>query len=325
MCLRPVKAIRQEYGRPLFHPEGELTLPCGKCPECISLRASDYALRVQHELGDHDDNCCLTLTYDQNHIPNLFERQHQFQLFMKKLRERSKKKLLYLCSHEYGSKTQRLHHHALIFGLNFPDMKYLKTTPKQTKLYTSRNLSSLWTNGWSNIGEASVKAGYYIAAYALKSSKQELTNSLGEIIEVTDTMSASKRPAIGLNYLRRNHRQLVMNGERLPRYYKKKMEEILTMPTLQALSLSAKELRLRSAMLDSLVISEGSQDYEHRSPRALYNKYQNFRSKLQSDSDFREKLWTKHDNAEYDLLKSKFYDSTTLELNNGKISTYSNL
>lgn len=313
MCLRPIRAIAQEFGRPKFHPDGELELPCGKCPECISLRASDFALRTQHELGDHDDNCCLTLTYEDNKLPNLFERQREFQLFMKKLRTKSKKKILYLVSHEYGSQTQRLHHHAIIFGINFPDMKYLKTTPKGTDLYTSRELSKLWTNGWSNIGPATAQAGYYIAAYALKSTKQTKQLEDGEIIEINDTMSSSRRPAIGLNYLKRNHRQMAELGEHIPRYYKKKMDELHTKTDKQLKKLSAQQIQLLLEMQDSLVIYEQQQDPNYRSPRQKLIKYQLFRSKISQEGDFRKKHFTLADNFEYKFYKEQFNNSLTLE------------
>jgi hypothetical protein len=92
MCINPLRCSPQEFGKPIFHSEGETEVGCGKCHECISLRANDWALRVQHELGDHDDNCCVTLTYDSENPPNLLERKREFQLFMKNLRKRFKKK-----------------------------------------------------------------------------------------------------------------------------------------------------------------------------------------------------------------------------------------
>jgi len=68
MCLFPGKAkLNPEGGRPLFHPDGALKLPCGKCDECPKLRASAWGMRAQHEISLHNKNCFLTLTYNNQH------------------------------------------------------------------------------------------------------------------------------------------------------------------------------------------------------------------------------------------------------------------
>lgn len=97
MCVRPLRAFLQEQGRPLFDPNGDIAVPCGTCHECITLRASDWATRTQHELGDHNENVCVTLTYDDDHIPDIVNRKREFQLFMKRLRKKFKKKNIISC------------------------------------------------------------------------------------------------------------------------------------------------------------------------------------------------------------------------------------
>ena len=95
MCVRPLQAYILPFGRPRLHPEGDRTIPRGTCHECITLRASDWGLRTQHELGDHTSNCFVTLTYDDDHLPDLLDRKRHFQLFLKKLRKRLKKNSLF--------------------------------------------------------------------------------------------------------------------------------------------------------------------------------------------------------------------------------------
>lgn len=92
MCVNPLNAFKNPFGRVTLHPEGDSVIPCGTCHECIALRASDWGLRTQHELGDHNHNCCVTLTYDDDHLPNILDRKRNFQLFMKNLRKKMKKK-----------------------------------------------------------------------------------------------------------------------------------------------------------------------------------------------------------------------------------------
>ncbi|AZL82929.1 replication initiator protein [Apis mellifera associated microvirus 29] len=227
MCLNPINAELQEFGRPRFTPDGGLRLPCGKCYECIKKRSSEWALRARHEIACHDENCFITLTYSDEKLPGIFLVKDEFQKFMKRLRKHAKKPLRYMVSHEYGSNTFRPHHHAIIFGFNFPNQSFLKTTGKGEKIFTSPLLDSLWGNGHSSIGTANERTAYYIANYSLKGKRHELTDpSTGELVTVTDSMDASKRPAIGYNYLEQNYKQLVHSDEILPRFYIKKLEKI---------------------------------------------------------------------------------------------------
>lgn len=99
-------------------PEGELLLPCGKCNECITLRATDWATRAQHEASLHKNNCFITLTYDDENLPSIYIEKEEFQLFLKRLRSKlHPHKISYIVSHEYGTKTFRPHHHVMIFGI----------------------------------------------------------------------------------------------------------------------------------------------------------------------------------------------------------------
>jgi len=226
MCLFPVRAELQEFGRPKLDPEGSLQLPCGKCFECISSRAVDWALRASHEISEHNENCFLTLTYDDQNLPSFLIVKSEFQKFMKKLRKKTKSKLRYMVSHEYGGKTGRPHHHAIIFGYNPSSQKYLQKAPSGEPLFTSPELDKLWTNGFHSIGTANEKTAYYIASYSLKSSKHSVTNpDSGEIITVTDSMDSSKRPAIGKTYFEKNYKQLIDSQAKLPRYYVKLLEK----------------------------------------------------------------------------------------------------
>jgi len=227
MCLMPIRASRQEVGRPKFTPEGEFCLPCGKCHECIKKRATEWALRAKHELALHSENCFLTLTYDQEHLPSNIIIKDDFQNFLKRLRKSHK--LRYMVSYEYGTKTFRPHMHAIIFGYSPTDQKFLKNTKKGYPLFTSNEISKLWKNGFHSIAEANTKTAYYIASYALKGKKHEIIHpGTGETILVSDSMDCSKKPAIGLQYFQKNYQQLINTGESLPRYYLKKLENIDT-------------------------------------------------------------------------------------------------
>jgi len=227
MCLFPGKAILDpEGGRPKFHPDGDLKLPCGKCDECLKLRASSWGLRARHEISQHSENCFLTLTYDDSNLPSPQCMKRPFQLFLKKLRAHTGKKLNYMVSHEYGSKTFRPHHHAIIFGFSPNKQSFLRNAPSGSPLFTSPDISKLWGLGYHSIGEANEKTAYYIAAYALKGKKHDyVDSSTGEHITLSDSFDCSKRPGIGLSYFNLHYKQLVDSGTILPRYYLKKLKE----------------------------------------------------------------------------------------------------
>lgn len=226
MCLFPVRAELQEFGRPKLNPEGSTQLPCGKCCECKSKRAVEWGLRAHHEIADHDDNCFITLTYDDNNLPSYLVVKEYFQKFMKRLRKKLHKKVRYMVSHEYGGRTGRPHHHAIIFGWNPDNQQKLPiNTPSGEPLFSSPELDELWKHGFHSIGTANEKTAYYIASYSLKSSNHTVTNpSTGELVKVTDSMDTSKRPAIGHNYFLRNKQQLIDSKSPIPRYYKKLLE-----------------------------------------------------------------------------------------------------
>jgi len=103
MCYKPIIAQSQPVGRPIPSKEGDLLLPCGKCYECLAKRASDWALRCQHEISLHKENTFITLTYDDDNIPDLDSRKTNFQKFLKRLRKKTRSKISYVVSHEFGS------------------------------------------------------------------------------------------------------------------------------------------------------------------------------------------------------------------------------
>jgi len=172
----------------------------------------------------HPQNTFITLTYEDEHIKTSSEAlRDDIQKFFKRFRKSVKKKIRYIYSVEYGSQTLRPHFHAIIFNHDFREQQLVRKTKKGYPLFTSPELHKLWKYGHHSIGEANVKTAYYIASYALK-KHSAVNEETGEI--VSDYMRCSKRPAIGLNYLLKNKKQLVQSETPLPRYYLKKLKEI---------------------------------------------------------------------------------------------------
>ena len=226
-CINPTRAFKNpEGGTPLFNPDGDLLLPCGTCVYCLKVRSVHWAMRVQHELSKHHENCFLTLTYSDEHVPSLvdFKERTLFTKFIKRLRRKISPQLIkYIASHEYGSKTKRPHHHLIIFGWTPSNWKYQSTSTRGNKQYTSTELQALWTYGNSTTGPATGGSAYYIASYALKSKNHEYIDPLtGEHQIFRDKMTSSQ--SLGLSYFIENQDSLVTH-KFLPRYYQKLLKE----------------------------------------------------------------------------------------------------
>ena len=79
-----------------------LSLPCGRCVGCRLERSRQWAVRCMHEASMHMFNSFVTLTYDDDHLPeyNSLNYKH-FQDFMKRLRKSHNGVRFYMCG-EYG-------------------------------------------------------------------------------------------------------------------------------------------------------------------------------------------------------------------------------
>lgn len=69
---------------------------------------------------------------------------------------------------EYGELLTRPHYHYLLFGYNFPDRYYFKTSKSGEKLYRSPTLETIWPYGHAWIGDVTYESCAYVAAYVMK-------------------------------------------------------------------------------------------------------------------------------------------------------------
>ena len=95
--------------------DNTLEIPCGKCISCKLSYAKEWALRIYHEVQYHPLNCFLTLTYDEEHLPD-DKSVHRTEVvnFVKRLRKHISKEKpglkikVFYCG-EYGDKRSRPH------------------------------------------------------------------------------------------------------------------------------------------------------------------------------------------------------------------------
>lgn len=121
-----------------------------------------------HEAQLHEDNCFITLTYDDQHLPHtgtLIPRD--LQLFMKRLRKAFPHKIRYYSCGEYGESSARPHYHACLFGHSFNDTLTYSNN-RGIPLGISPTLSKLWPYGFSTVGAVTFESAAYVARYCTK-------------------------------------------------------------------------------------------------------------------------------------------------------------
>lgn len=202
--------------RGVAHPEIEkLLLPCGKCIGCLMKRSMDWSVRMMHELEDHDRACFITLTYDDDNVPvnnyvdengevkkSLTLCKPDFQKFMKRLRKHyTGNTIRFFACGEYGSKTRRPHYHAIIYGVDFSEDRYIWKVEDGFVNYRSPTLEKLWPFGNSLIAEVNMNTCAYVARYCTKKKygRQNIYYQLFNIEPEFNLMS--RRPGIGSNWL----------------------------------------------------------------------------------------------------------------------------
>jgi hypothetical protein len=218
-CYSPLKGFKNlENGGIVFKRSsiaGEaMEVACGQCLGCRLDRSRQWGFRIMHEASQHDDNCFITLTYDDEHMPRLFNNgpgtlnKKDFQDFMKRLRKRfHPRKIRYYHCGEYGENYDRPHYHACIFGLDFDD-KEVFTQNADYYTYTSDVLSETWGLGFVTVGELTLESAMYTARYVLK--KVNGHNAPDHYLRVDDYgvcywlepeyTTMSRRPGIGKNW-----------------------------------------------------------------------------------------------------------------------------
>lgn len=243
-CYEPIKAYKGPDGIKFNSKDGygdmPLKLNCGQCLGCRMDRKRSWAIRCMHEAQMHENNCFVTLTYDNEHLPEdqSLDVTH-WQKFAKRLRK-AHGSFRFMHAGEYGEKTLRPHYHALLFGLDFRDTVELSSGPNQHKLRVSASLSKIWTAGFHAIGDITFDSAAYVASYCVKKTTgkkaaQEyarLDPETGEYWEVKPEYGTmSRRPGLGSAWIDKYQDDVypdnfvVINGQKWkpPNYYDKRL------------------------------------------------------------------------------------------------------
>lgn len=191
--------------------EPDFFIDCGKCEGCIARARTDWATRIYHESQCWDRNCFLTLTYDNEHLPETIQKR-DIQLFIARLRkeqEKVKRPIRYYVCGEYGEKTRRPHYHAIIFNEDFLSSRYQYSVTDS--MYGNSDLQSTWGKGTVTISEFNYARANYTAGYVTKKIADQDTFAL-----------MSRRPPLGKVWVRKHHdnirrnETIVINGNEVP-------------------------------------------------------------------------------------------------------------
>lgn len=147
LCRKPFMAGAVHFG-------------CGQCLPCRIKKNRVWTHRLLLESMKHDKSCFVTLTYDDNNLPdkefhpNGNLKVKDVQTFLKRLRYYSNPiKLRHFYVGEYGSRSERAHYHLAIFGLGIEDQALFDQS---------------WSHGYSYLGELTRASAQYICKYIQK-------------------------------------------------------------------------------------------------------------------------------------------------------------
>jgi len=261
-CLNPVLAYKKTNGQFNFMRKSDYDaphahkalLPCRKCLPCRKKEAMNWSTRMIHESKMHKISIFLTLTYDDEFLPehNNLTIEHM-QKFMKRLRKHlsTRKdelrnplpiiKIRYLYVGEYGDTSGRAHYHACVFGY-VPDDLILHSKKPQYNIYKSETLTNLWGKGFVSIGYFNSATANYCSKYILKTlvgkdalKQFQITDSdTGELIQKQPPFKImSRNPGLGSTFFEKyesdliNHDKAVIDGKELPvpDYYIRKLKK----------------------------------------------------------------------------------------------------
>lgn len=194
---------------------------CGKCLTCRKQRATELACRCVLHASLYQENCFLTLTYDEklDGYHNNFQYK-DIQDFKKRLRQlvwrKHQQRTQIFNVHEYG-KNGKKHWHLIVFNFGFPD----RHKNPGSIYYNSPTLLKLWPYGHHSIGDVNEASAMYQAQYMEKDFKHDYVTS--------KKRSHSKHSGLGRPYFLLHYMQLLrlgyipFNGTRVPvpRYFEK--------------------------------------------------------------------------------------------------------
>ena len=217
---------------------------CGQCTGCRLRRRMDLSLRLEHEAYFYDDVWFITLTYDDENLPDHGSlRADDMPLFIRKLRDMHRKKQItirYFGVGEYGGTMGRPHYHMIVFGLPIDDAEHYYSRPDtrfhspefinlmgggrlpEFKYYKSATLERAWNNkGLVQCTSVSAATMDYVSKFHIEKVSGELAkhayevidHETGELITIEQEKARmSRNPGIGHKWIETFWRDVYPKG-----------------------------------------------------------------------------------------------------------------
>lgn len=206
--------------KPWYSEKLRQSLPCGKCAFCIKKQIDAWCLRLSHEMEVSSSAHFITLTYNDEHLPQSkeLEKKH-LQAYFKRVRYHNKG-LRYFGVGEYGSNFGRPHYHAVVFNVDDPEI-----------------LSSAWTRILDKKTGELIEMGHMSGSKATMGRIRYMVSYMALPQDVKHKQPPfrimSRNPGIGKNYVEkykhwhraRSDSVVYVNemANAMPRYYKDKI------------------------------------------------------------------------------------------------------
>jgi len=159
-----------------------MQVACRKCHPCLFNRRRIWVHRLLLEQAKSADSCFITLTYDDDHLPeggSLVPKD--FCDYLKRLRRAVEPlKIRFYGVGEYGEKSERPHYHAALFGLG------VEFAPL---------IDQSWKKGFTHVGDLTKDSAAYIAGYVVK--KMTLPDDVRLKGRYPEFSRMSRNPGIG--------------------------------------------------------------------------------------------------------------------------------
>lgn len=219
-CLFPVHGYRSRERNPATGKRNTVysmrkglhdlavTVPCGQCIACRLEKSRKWAIRSVKEASLYENNCVVTLTYDDENLPPSGSIvPEDAVLFMKRLRSRidelcaendlpPHKIRSYGCA-EYGEKFQRPHYHIILYNWDFPDKQEdPEMDQREYKYYVSELLDEVWDKGRTQLMDLTFETSAYVARYVTKKLTGPRAKDYG-LKRPEQPVCVSRRPGIG--------------------------------------------------------------------------------------------------------------------------------
>lgn len=204
--------------QPIYLKSERIFVPCGHCLACRLAKSAEWSARLQLEAPYWKKVGFLTLTYDDEHLPEGGSlKPKDLQDFWKRLRKYGRDFKYYACG-EYGGKFGRPHYHAILFGF-------------EPTTYDRLVIRKYWKFGTASLDYVNRKSINYVCGYVMKKYSKEINKNEYTEKGLEIPFQRCSR-GLGLDYalahgtdLQRDLSVRLYNGRELPlpRYFVKKL------------------------------------------------------------------------------------------------------